>query len=239
MCPQWLHLLQRLARLGGKRHCNHISKKSKRKINPKRAACLPGPCQFQFQKMRQQLSLFASRKRKPRRFRRDHRPRAPSPTPMSEFVAPDGTEFETQRKLNRYLYANYYSWKNKEGETKTVAPGSVNGCVFFFFPMQSSKDPLRAGGSGRAPAVAARSAKHRGGQFPGACPSTMLAKDVRGRPLSCSQRPPFALLAGSSPHPKHSVHTPSFRPRRISRLSHRPFVRVFAFFVFAAYPTIF
>ena len=44
-----------------------------------------------------------------------------------KFEAPDGKTFESQRKLNKYLYATYYSLKDKEGENVLRKPGEING----------------------------------------------------------------------------------------------------------------
>jgi hypothetical protein len=43
------------------------------------------------------------------------------------FTSPDGKTFESQRKLNKYLYATYYSLKDKEGENVLRKPGEING----------------------------------------------------------------------------------------------------------------
>lgn len=46
------------------------------------------------------------------------------------YIAPDGTEFETEAKYKRYMFANYYSFCDRKGETLLRRPGSIRGNSF-------------------------------------------------------------------------------------------------------------
>jgi len=46
------------------------------------------------------------------------------------YKAPDGTTFETEGKYKQYMYATYYSFKHREGETLVKKPGDIRGQAF-------------------------------------------------------------------------------------------------------------
>ena len=53
-----------------------------------------------------------------------------------EYTAPDGTVFQDETKYKKYMYANYYSFKNKEGESITKVSGEKPQ------PLDSNRRPL-------------------------------------------------------------------------------------------------
>ena len=46
------------------------------------------------------------------------------------FTAPDGTEFAAKPEFRDYMMNNYFSFKNKRGQTLMKQPGDVDGQVF-------------------------------------------------------------------------------------------------------------
>jgi len=46
------------------------------------------------------------------------------------YEAPDGTKFEDQRKYKLYMFDNFYTFKNKKGETLVKKPGEIDGQPF-------------------------------------------------------------------------------------------------------------
>jgi hypothetical protein len=58
---------------------------------------------------------------------------AAAPAPPAKpfpFVAPDGVGFSDRGEYRKYLFANFYSYSNRSGETLTKAPGEIAGQPF-------------------------------------------------------------------------------------------------------------